>query len=105
MQGSEGPKAVQIASAARAAELEGVASHIRSASRQTGVSFDYLMAQANKESNLTSDAKTRASSAAGLFQFTKATWLQLVKKHGDKYGFGPLPDYHPKNTAGGEGVG
>ena len=100
MQGSEGPKPVQIASAARAAEIEGVASHIRSASRQTGVSFDYLMAQANKESNLSADAKNRASSAAGLFQFTKATWLQLVKKHGDKYGLGPLAESISKTPRG-----
>lgn len=97
---SEGPKAIQLASAARAAEIEGVASHIRSASRQTGVSFDYLMAQANKESNLSADAKNRSSSAAGLFQFTQKTWLQLVKKHGEKYGLGPLTESIHKTAKG-----
>lgn len=84
--GNDGPKLMQVA--ARAAEIEGVTSNIRSASRQTGVSFDYLMAQAKKESAMTSDAKSQVSSAAGLFQFTKGTWLQLIKLHGEKYGLG-----------------
>src|ERR1700744_5652978 len=97
--GNDGPKMVQIA--ARAAEIEGVTSNIRSASRQTGVSFDYLMAQAKKESAMTSDAKSQVSSAAGLFQFTKSTWLQLVKLHGDKYGLGAFAEMIHK-TPGGE---
>jgi hypothetical protein len=95
---SDEPKLIQVAS--RAAEIEGVTSHIRSASRQTGVSFDYLMAQANKESNLTSDAKSHESSAAGLFQFTKSTWLQLVKLHGEKYGLGAFADMIHKDEHG-----
>ena len=86
MQGSDEPKLMQVAS--RALEIEGVTSHIRSASRETGVSFDYLMAQANKESSLSSEAHSRHSSAAGLFQFTQNTWLSLVKQHGEKYGLG-----------------
>ena len=88
--GNDGPKLMQVA--ARAAEIEGVTSNIRSASRQTGVSFDYLMAQAKKESAMTSDAKSQVSSAAGLFQFTKGTWLQLIKLHGEKYGLGAYAD-------------
>lgn len=88
--GNDGPKLMQVA--ARAAEIEGVTSNIRSASRQTGVSFDYLMAQAKKESAMTSDAKSQVSSAAGLFQFTKGTWLQLIKLHGEKYGLGRYAD-------------
>jgi hypothetical protein len=95
MQGSDEPKLIQVAS--RRAEIEGVTSNIRSASRQTGVSFDYLMAQANKESNLSSEAKSHESSAAGLFQFTKGTWLQLVKLHGAKYGLGAFSDMIEKN--------
>jgi len=98
MQDSDGPKLVQIAS--RAAEIEGVTSQIRSASRQTGVSFDYLMAQANKESAMTSDAKSHLSSAAGLFQFTKSTWLQLIKLHGAKHGLSAFADMIEKNAKG-----
>ena len=95
MQGSDEPKLIQVAS--RAAEIEGVTSHIRSASRQTGVSFDYLMAQAAKESNLSNEAKSHESSAAGLFQFTKGTWLQQVKLHGAKYGLGAFADMIEKH--------
>ena len=98
MQGSDEPKLMQVAS--RALEIEGVTSHIRSASRETGVSFDYLMAQANKESNLSAEAKSRHSSAAGLFQFTQNTWLQLVKLHGEKYGLGKFADMIHKDGKG-----
>src|SRR5579859_5838418 len=95
MQGSDEPKLIQVAS--RRAEIEGVTSNIRSASRQTGVSFDYLMAQANKESNLSAEAKSHDSTAAGLFQFTKGTWLQLVMLHGAKYGLAAFADMIEKN--------
>lgn len=95
MRGSDEPKLIQVAS--RAAEIEGVTSNIRSASRQTGVSFDYLMAQANKESNLSNEAKSHESSAAGLFQFTQGTWMQLVKLHGAKYGLGAFADMIEKH--------
>jgi hypothetical protein len=98
MQGSEGPKMVQIAS--RAMEIEGVTSNIRSASQQTGVSFDYLMAQANKESAMTSDAKSHKSSAAGLFQFTQTTWLALIKRHGAQHGLGAFADMIEKTPKG-----
>jgi len=98
MQGSEGPKLVQIAS--RAMEIEGVTSNIRSASQQTGVSFDYLMAQANKESAMTSDAKSHKSSAAGLFQFTQTTWLALIKRHGAQHGLGAFADMIEKTPKG-----
>lgn len=96
--GNDGPKLMQVA--ARAAEIEGVTSNIRSASRETGVSFDYLMAQAKKESAMTSDAKSQVSSAAGLFQFTKGTWLQLVKLHGEKYGLGAYANLIHKTSRG-----
>jgi hypothetical protein len=75
--------------AAQIAEVNGVAGHIRIASKATGVSFDYLMAQAGTESSFETDAKSRLSSAAGLFQFTEGTWLQLIKLHGAAYS---LPD-------------
>lgn len=98
MQGSDEPKLMRVAS--RAMEIEGLTSNIRSASRETGVSFDYLMAQANKESSLSAEAKSRHSSAAGLFQFTQHTWLQLVKLHGEKYGLGKFADMIHKNSKG-----
>ncbi|HSV28829.1 MAG TPA: transglycosylase SLT domain-containing protein, partial [Candidatus Omnitrophota bacterium] len=63
-----------------------VARHIRDAADSTGVPFDYLLAQANQESRLNPDAKSRRSSAMGLYQFTKGTWLDMVKKHGAEHG-------------------
>jgi hypothetical protein len=59
---------------------------IADASRQTGMSFDYLMAQARIESSLDPNAKAATSSAAGLFQFTSQTWLSTMSKHGQSHG-------------------
>ena len=55
---------------------------IASASRSTGVDFDYLMSQARIESAMNPSARARTSSAVGLFQFTKQTWLATLKSHG-----------------------
>ena len=63
---------------------------IRSASASTGVDFKFLLAQASLESGFQSDARSRRSSAAGLFQFTNQTWLQMMRDHGQKYGQGAL---------------
>lgn len=45
-----------------------------------------MLEQARIESGLNPAAKAKTSSAAGLFQFTSATWLDLVKRHGEKVG-------------------
>ena len=52
---------------------------IREASRASRVDFGYLMAQAAQESGFQSDAKAATSSATGLYQFTDATWLAMVR--------------------------
>jgi transglycosylase-like protein with SLT domain len=59
---------------------------IRSASSATGVDFKFLVAQASLESGFEPDVKSKRSSAAGLFQFTSQTWLQMMRDHGAKYG-------------------
>lgn len=59
---------------------------IGGASRAAGVDFDYLLAQARIESDLNPDAKAKTSSAAGLYQFTKSTWLGMLNRHGSAYG-------------------
>lgn len=74
--------------------------NIQSASRNTGVSFSYLMAQAGKESAFEASAGSRASSAAGLFQFTRNTWLHLVKEHGADHGLGDLASQITKTRKG-----
>jgi hypothetical protein len=61
---------------------------LRTASRKTGLDFDYLLNTAMRESGLNVQAKSKTSSAAGLFQFVEQTWLGLVKHHGADYGLG-----------------
>ena len=59
---------------------------MRSASADTGVSFDYLMKTAKRESNLNSSAKAKTSTATGLYQFLDQTWLSTLKSEGAKFG-------------------
>ena len=61
---------------------------IRLGSLRTGLDFPYLMELAYTESSFDPAKKARRSSAAGLYQFTEATWLDSVKAYGAKYGLG-----------------
>lgn len=61
---------------------------IQAAANRTGVDFAYLVNKASQESGLNPSAKATTSSATGLYQFVKQTWLQMVKEHGDSYGLG-----------------
>lgn len=63
-----------------------VARAIADASRRTGVGFDYLYNQARVESALDPAARAKTSSASGLFQFTRQTWLATVKASGAAHG-------------------
>jgi hypothetical protein len=65
-----------------------VTAAIRSASRTTGTTFDYLLNTAIRESSLDPAARARTSSARGLYQFIESTWLAMVKEEGPKYGLG-----------------
>lgn len=65
---------------------------IATAAVKAGVDFDYLYGQARIESSLDPAARARTSSAAGLFQFTRATWLATLDKHGAANGFGWAAD-------------
>ncbi|SEH63803.1 transglycosylase SLT domain-containing protein [Magnetospirillum fulvum] len=77
--------ASQIASASSTGRI---VTGIREAASATGVSFDYLLSQAARESGLDPQARNTRSSAAGLFQFTSQTWLDMVRRHGAKHGLG-----------------
>lgn len=59
---------------------------IRDASEKSGVDFSYLVKQAAVESSFDPNAKAKGSSATGLYQFIQGTWLDMVEKHGAKYG-------------------
>jgi hypothetical protein len=61
---------------------------VREAAARTGTDFSFLLAQAKVESGLDAGARAATSSARGLFQFTKATWLEMVQKHGAAHGLG-----------------
>lgn len=65
-----------------------IASALKSASAATGTDFDYLLKTAMRESSLDCEAKSRTSSACGLFQFTEQSWLGTLKKHGAELGLG-----------------
>jgi hypothetical protein len=59
---------------------------LRTAASKTGLDFDYLLHTAMRESSLDVQAKSKTSSASGLFQFVEQTWLGLVKQYGERYG-------------------
>ena len=65
---------------------ERITAAIRTASQNTGISFDYLMKTALRESALNPTAQAQTSSARGLFQFIDTTWLQTVKDDGPAFG-------------------
>ena len=65
---------------------------IADAAQRTTVDFDYLLAQAEVESSLNPTARAGTSSATGLYQFIDNTWLNTVKKHGDRFGLGAVAD-------------
>lgn len=82
------------------ADQHPVARSVRSAAEATGVSFDYLMRTAKRESNLNPEAKASSSSATGLFQFIEQTWLGLVKKEGARLGLQAEADAISQDRSG-----
>lgn len=65
---------------------------IQRASSATGVDFTFLMGAAKRESGYNPNAKSRASSASGLYQFVEQTWFSTLKQHGAKYGYARYAD-------------
>ena len=76
-------------------KYHGVASNqviqaVQNAAVKTGADFSYLMDKASTESSFNPAAKSKSSTATGLFQFIESTWLQMVKEHGAQFGLGNL---------------
>jgi hypothetical protein len=65
-----------------------IKSIIQRAAQNNKQDFNYMLTQARIESGLNPAAKAKTSSAAGLYQFTSGTWMDLVKRHGEKLGLG-----------------
>ena len=91
---------IEKLSSAPAAHAADVVAAIKTASRETGSDFDYLLATAQRESNLDSSAKSKGSSATGLFQFIDQTWLSLVKRYGGRHGLGHYAESITKTETG-----
>lgn len=84
----------------RAAGAPGVVDAISAAANRTGVDFSYLLANARAESGLNPNARAATSSATGLFQFTDATWLGTIARHGEKHGLGWAADALKSGASG-----
>ena len=95
----------EILSATHAACPSEVLAAIKSASRETGSDFSYLLSIAQRESNLDNTAKSKGSSATGLFQFIDQTWLSLVKRYGSEHGLGRYADAISRTETGRLAVG
>lgn len=67
---------------------DAVTAAIHLASARKGIDFNYMLAQAKTESGLDPNAAARTSSARGLYQFTRGTWLETIRKHGAESGLG-----------------
>ncbi len=72
------------------ASASSVEQAIANAAQRTGVDFDFLLAQARVESAMDPEARARASSATGLYQFIESTWLETMKRHGERFGLGDI---------------
>ena len=77
--------------AARFGIDHGIVAAIRLSSVRTGVDFSYLMKLAAAESNFEPASESATSSATGIYQFTRDTWLNTLKTHAAKYGL--VADY------------
>ena len=75
-----------------------VVSTIRQVAATHNADFRYLLNQARVESGLDPRARAATSSATGLFQFTTSTWLDMVKRHGDKVGLASEAQLLRSNT-------
>lgn len=68
----------------------GVIGAIRKAAEATGSGFAYLLHTGMRESRLNPTARASGSSAVGVFQFTRQTWLATLKQAGPTLGLGAV---------------
>ena len=73
---------------------------VQRASARTGIDFDYLFDVARVESGYNPNAKAATSSARGLYQFTKQTWLATLDRHGANHGLAWAADAIGRDASG-----
>ena len=73
---------------------------VQRASARTGIDFDYLVDVARVESGYNPTAKAPTSSARGLYQFTKQTWLATLDRHGANHGLAWAADAIGRDASG-----
>lgn len=66
--------------------LDTVRLALEDATRATGLDRGVLQRIAERESRLNPTARSRSSSATGLMQFTRDTWLEVVRDFGPRHG-------------------
>src|SRR5688572_7528702 len=79
---------------------QSLAAMLAAAGDKSNVDFDYLVQTAMRESSLNPEAKAATSSAVGLFQFLKSTWLQVMKEEGPRLGYQHYADAITKTRGG-----
>ena len=77
---------------------------MQNASARTGIDFDYLVDVARVESRFDPTAKAATSSARGLYQFTRQTWLETLQRHGANHGLAWAADAIGRDASGRLGV-
>ena len=73
---------------------------IANAAQRTSVDVDFLIAQAQVESDMNPNARARTSSATGLYQFIDSTWLSTMQRHGARFGMGEIATQIGVNRSG-----
>ena len=73
---------------------------VQNASARSGIDFDYLVDVARVESGYNPTAKAPTSSARGLYQFTKQTWLATLDRHGANHGLAWAADAIGRDASG-----
>lgn len=77
-----------------------VVNAVQQASARTGIAFDYLVDVARVESGYNPTAQAATSSARGLFQFTRQTWLATLDRHGASHGLAWAADAITRDGSG-----
>ncbi|MDZ3831863.1 MAG: transglycosylase SLT domain-containing protein [Sphingopyxis sp.] len=73
---------------------------VQTAAARTGIDFNYLFDVARVESGYNPRAQASTSSARGLFQFTRQTWLATLERHGASHGLAWASDAIGRDASG-----